>query len=120
MAATALSQRARSPSLNSFSVFTAILAAELITKPGACVASREGGNSSRPAKALAFITGPSVAFGIPASVWRTFFLAALVLSQRGWNFPGGQEFLSRGRGFLEASRRGARPVCRNFCRRHPR
>src|SRR6476646_8449745 len=100
MAATALSQRARSPSLNSFSVFTAILAAELITKPGACVASREGGNSSRPAKALSFITGPSAAFGIPASAWPIFFLAALVLSLRGWNFPNEQESLSLDRGFL--------------------
>src|SRR6478672_6932211 len=98
MAATALSQRARSPSLNSFSVFTAILAAQLITKPGACVAPREGGNSSGPAKALSFITGPSAAFGILASAWPIFFLAALVLPQRGWNFPGGQEFLWRGRG----------------------
>src|SRR5258707_6034533 len=100
MAATTLSQSARSDSLSSFSVLTAMLAAHLITNPGACVVSREGGNSSRPAKALSFITGPSAAFGIPASAWRTFFLAALVLSQRGWNFPNGQEFLSHGRGFL--------------------
>src|SRR3954454_11752291 len=36
-AVTTLSQSARSDSLNSFSVLTAILAAQLITKRGACV-----------------------------------------------------------------------------------
>src|SRR6476646_4577854 len=101
MAATALSQRARSPSLNSFSVFTAILCSTAYHKTRwlrrlrAKVATRVG-----PAKALSFITGPSAVFGIQASAWPIFFLASLVPSQRGCYFPGGQDFLSRGRGFL--------------------
>src|SRR5262245_44987800 len=53
MAVTTLSQSARSDSLSSFSVLTAILAAQLITEPDACVSAQDG-NSSRSAKALVY------------------------------------------------------------------
>src|SRR5215831_7020456 len=66
------------------------------------------------------ITSPIGAFAIPASAWPIFFLAALVLPQGGWNFPGGQEFLWRDRGFLWANRQAGRLGFRNFCRRHQR
>src|SRR5262249_37449484 len=62
-------------------------------------------------------TDPVVAFVSPASAWPIFFLAVLVLPQRGQNFPNGQEFLWRDRGFLWVNQRGGRPGCRSFCRR---
>src|SRR6478736_7828751 len=100
MALTVLSQSARSDSLSSFSVLTAILTIAYHKTRCMFVTAREMPTRAGPAKALQLIAGPVAAFGIPASAWPIFFLAALVLTQRGWNFPNGQEFLSRGRGFL--------------------
>src|SRR5262249_44720052 len=102
IALTALSQSARSESLNSFSVLTDMCARSL--SQNRCVCQRAGEWQFMPVpescRLFWFIKGPAAAFGIPASAWTIFFRAALVPSQRGWNFPDGQEFLWRDRGFL--------------------
>src|SRR5262249_9969530 len=69
------------------------------------------------ARRLPLIKALAAAFAIPEVSCPIFFLGAWVLPQRGWNFPGGQEFLWRDRELLLANRRDARLECRNSCRR---